>query len=346
MKKLLTFASRAPSTGVVVRAYSSASVVKLVALPPIAHVADLPRAERPSARDHVGPAGYRRAGGRRAQELRGHQARGRVAVDRVRLEEVQPAVDQERHHVLERAARRARVRLGVGGDVVDDDGGPHDQRQPQVDGELVVLTALVQRRAAGGRVVGVDAAEAEVDHAAGDVDVAGQARPRVKGRRAGRLRRAGVRQVEVGHVDRRDPELLLAEVVHLARVDPAQLAGGRHLEVLEIDVGIPVGRRGHRAHQPGLGRDRAADGDRVDRVGRLRRRLGEGVAGGIHHVERPRPIELERPVGPVGIGAADLGGRLAPHRRPDDRPVRRARPRDLVQVGVPESDRAPGPAPR
>ena len=117
MKKLLIFASRAPSTGVVVRPYSSASVVKFVALPPTRTSPICPVPERAAAGDHEGPARRLRCSGdRRPRELRGDQPRRRVAVDRVGLEEIQPAVDQEGHHVLER--RRARRRFAWASEVM------------------------------------------------------------------------------------------------------------------------------------------------------------------------------------------------------------------------------------
>ena len=96
---------------------------------------------------------------------------GRIAVDRLAWNRFKRPADQERRVVLERPASRGGIGLRVGGDVVDDDAGPRDDRNPQVDLELVALAGLVQRSPARGRIVGVHAAESERDDALRDVDI-------------------------------------------------------------------------------------------------------------------------------------------------------------------------------
>ena len=79
---------------------------------------------------------------RRVDQLRRHQPRGRVSVDLVGLEEIEPAGDQEGREVLERGRAGRGVGLAVAVDRVDDDARPLNDRQTEIDLELVALAGL------------------------------------------------------------------------------------------------------------------------------------------------------------------------------------------------------------
>ena len=124
---------------------SVTKVVKLVALPPTRTSPIWPVAGPPCEITNV-PPGDSSVSAESVDELGRHQTRGRVSVDRVRLEEIEPPGDQEGRIVLEGRRARRRIGFGVAVDAVDDDAGPLNDRQAQVDLELVALARLVERR--------------------------------------------------------------------------------------------------------------------------------------------------------------------------------------------------------
>ena len=79
-----------------------------------------------------------------------------------------PAGDKEGRVILERrGATWSVLACRVAVDRVDDDAGPQNDGQTQIDLELVVLIVLVERRSPGGRVVDVHAAETKRVHPSG-----------------------------------------------------------------------------------------------------------------------------------------------------------------------------------